>query len=94
MGLLNKRGAELSLNIIIIAIIVLLVLVVISLIFTNKLGAFTKKSGSCEALNGVCVAPEQCTGEFAKVIAGTCTTQDAEGNIIDDPDSVCCLTIG
>lgn len=42
----NKKGAELSLNVIIIAILVLIVLVVLSLVFTNKISPFTKETDS------------------------------------------------
>ena len=90
----NKKGAELSLNIIIIAILVLLVLVVISLVFTNKLGSFRKASETCAAQNGACVDASECVGEYQKVITGTCNTIDAEGKQVIDTDSVCCLRVG
>lgn len=55
---MNKRGAEISLNVIIVAAIALLVLVILSVIFMGRMGIFTKQSAGTEyckvTLNGEC----------------------------------------
>lgn len=51
----KKNGAEMSLNVIIIAVICLIVLVVLIVIFAINSGKFTFGATSCEAKNGFCV---------------------------------------
>ena len=51
---MNKKGVELSMNVIIIAAIALLVLVVLSVIFLGRIGAFGEKAASCAAQGGKC----------------------------------------
>jgi len=69
---MKKNGAELSLNVIIIAVLVIIVLVVLVIIFSGKIQGFTKSSTQTSepyAAN-VCDVPgtgrycsSQCTGE-------------------------------
>ena len=51
---MNKKGAEISMNVIIIAAIGLLVLVVLSVIFLGRVGTFGEKTGDCEVQGGIC----------------------------------------
>ena len=51
---MNKKGVEISMNLIIIAAIGLLVLVVLSVIFLGRLGTFGQKSSDCEVQGGTC----------------------------------------
>lgn len=51
---MNKKAIELSLNVIIIAIIGLLVLLVVSAIFLSRAGVFSTQSSSCEIKGGTC----------------------------------------
>jgi len=66
----NKKGAELSLNVIVIAILVLIVLAILIFILSNKIGGFregvdscTDKGGKCNQLN--CNGPIIKTGDCA-----------------------------
>lgn len=82
-----KRGQGLSLNVIIIAAIALLVLVVLSMIFTGKLGGWTKAQNECAANGGTCVDDASaCTGENAQLMTRySCPNADT--------GEVCCLTL-
>jgi hypothetical protein len=50
----NKKGAELSVNVIIIAVIALLVLVVLFAIFTGRMGIFNVGISDCLGKGGKC----------------------------------------
>lgn len=81
-----KKAQGISLNVIIIAILALLVLVVLAMIFTGRIGIFTKETKSCATLgnNAVCVGDAgECGGQDQKVMGGyTCPEE-----------GVCCLNI-
>lgn len=80
-----KKG-DLSLNVIVIAILALLVLVVLAMIFTGRLAGFTKDVKSCASLkSAACVTDaSECGGDDQKVMGGyTCPTET----------SVCCLSL-
>ena len=64
---MEKKGQELSLTVIIVAVIALVVLVVLIAIFTGKIGTFTKKIGTCRAAGGECVSQSACDGLFQAV---------------------------
>lgn len=50
----NKKGVDISINAVIVAVIALLVLVVLAIIFTGRLGSFSQQAGSCLAKGGKC----------------------------------------
>ncbi len=81
-----KKAQGISLNAIIIATLALLVLVVLAMIFTGRIGIFTKETKSCATLgnNARCVADAfECGGEDQKVMSGySCPEQ-----------GVCCLNV-
>ncbi len=89
---MNKKGVELSMNLIIIAAVGLLVLLVVSAIFLTRIGFFSKQSVNCAIAGGTC-APE-CGSDLYK-------TQDktlVDTTKICPPDTagtnqVCCLPI-
>jgi len=80
---MNKKGAELSMNVIVIAAIVLLVLVVLSIIFLGRIGIFGKSVGDCATKGGVCVAREDCT-DITRLAPGTNCEKD-------EPGTICCV---
>ena len=84
---MNKKGVEISMNVLIIAAIGLLVLVVLSIIFLGRIGTFGQKSGDCEVQGGLC--GEKC-GE-----PGTPTAEYQQRNpLLTCPENqVCCLKI-
>ena len=84
---MNKKGVELSMNVIIIAAIGLLVLVVLSIIFLGRAGVLGQKTQDCEVQGGLC--GEKC-GE-----PGTPTAEHAQRNpLLTCPQGqVCCLKI-
>ena len=51
---MDKKGVEISMNVIIVAAIGLLVLVVLSVIFLGRIGTFGQKSADCEVQGGKC----------------------------------------
>lgn len=88
---MNKKGVEISMNLIIIAAIGLLVLVVLSMIFLGRLGTFGQKSADCEVQGGKCAA------ECGNVDYGT---QGMKKNPlltcepVADEARLCCITVG
>ena len=54
---MNKKGAELSLNVIIVAVLVLIVLVVLIVIFSGRIGKFNEGTQAC---------PGKCADDIAK----------------------------
>ena len=62
---MNKKGAELSLNVIIIAVIVLVVLIVLIVIFSGKTSIFAKITSGCEARGGTCLDGSACPASYA-----------------------------
>ena len=83
----NKKGSEMSMNVIIIAAIALLVLVILAVLLLQK-GGDLSESTSCEGLGGECVADsDSCPlPGIAKPDAG-CVKK---GTV----DSRCCITLG
>jgi len=85
----NKKGAELSVNVIIVAVIALLVLVVLFAIFTGRMGIFSKGIASteaCEARKGKCMT----------IVSGSDTCADTETGIpgmCGDPKKLCCVPV-
>ncbi len=51
---MNKKGVEISMNVLIVAAIGLLVLVVLSIIFLGRIGTFGEKVGECGVQGGRC----------------------------------------
>jgi len=82
---ISKRAQGISINVIVIAALALLVLVVLAMIFTGKLGGWTKAQNECSSNGGLCVSDaSQCTGENAQVMSRyTCP----------NAGEVCCLTL-
>lgn len=81
-----KKAQGISLNAIIIATLALLVLVVLAMIFTGRIGIFTKETKSCATLgnNAACVGDaSECGGSDQKVMGGY-TCPEAQ---------VCCLNL-
>ena len=79
---MEKKGQELSLTVIIIAVIALLVLVVLVAIFTGRINVFAQQTGDCVAVGGECST--SCTGLFKREEAkysGSCPSDR----------SICCF---
>ena len=68
---MNKKGVELSMNVIIIAAIGLLVLVILAVLVINSGGKFQGGTQTCTAKGGICM--DACTGTYAaNPNGGTC----------------------
>jgi hypothetical protein len=89
----DKRAVEISMNVIIVAIICLLVLIVLAIIFTGQTGKFmrgindcAKKGGEdCEKTDAECV-------DKGGVPSGPCIFYDSDGKPdISRDDQVCCV---
>lgn len=84
----NKKGAELSVNVIIVAVIALLVLVVLFAIFTGRMSIFSSSIGSdkaCSQRGGTCtpvVNGGDTCGPGKTGLPGICTTKD----------NLCCIS--
>ena len=52
---MNKKAAELTLNVIIVAVLVLIVLAVLIFIFSGKMTFFNKGLKDCASLGGTCL---------------------------------------
>jgi hypothetical protein len=96
----SKRGAELSLNVIIIAVLCIVVMVVLLYIFGGKIGLF-KSSTTCGAREGTCMQSlgsicssekpimiwtEDCECVGDKGTGKTCNTNGKPGQ--------CCINVG
>ena len=81
----NKKGAELTMNTIIIAVLVLIVLVVIFVIFGKTATNFFLGTSGCTNKNGVCM-PSPCPSGYTNHFGGNpeCETRDG-GRMI------CCI---
>lgn len=89
---MDKKGVELSMNVIIIAAIALLVLVVLSVIFLGRIGTFGEDVAACSTQGGRCAVecgdPDYRTQDFPLA-----------NPTIDCPDTLaeesqyCCLPI-
>ena len=77
MVIKSKKGAELTLNIIIIAAIALIVLVVMLFIFSGKIKLFGQGTESCASKGGAC-SPTGFTAECIK--SGSCVCPDVPEN--------------
>lgn len=75
---MDKKGAELSLNVIIVAVILLIVLVVLVIIFSGKLGLFTKSSEETSAPFKPTVCDVPGTGRYC---SDQCFEGDTEVNL-------------
>lgn len=97
---LKKKSQGISLNVIIIAAIALIVLVILVLIFTGRIGLFTREVSACTNAGGTCVdlgtydtADEACQtvfGRYSKSMAQECT-KTVDGKQVADPSKVCCV---
>jgi hypothetical protein len=88
---MNKRGAELSLNVIIIAALALLVLVIVAIIFMGRTGMFRKESGNCVNMGGYC-STKACNGDYERRVSYDCNL-DGDTNLNEGQtiDGVCCI---
>lgn len=89
----NKKGAELTLNVIVIAAIVLFVLVVLLLIFTGRIGGFNKESAKCENQGGACTLGS--CQDNARQIGTLACDLNGDGDSKDGAgvDGVCCVSV-
>jgi len=67
---MNKKGAELTLNVMIILIILLIALIVLVIIFSGKTSIFSKTTGGCQARGGSCMDGEECPLGYAPAALG------------------------
>lgn len=81
---MNKKGAELSLNVIIIAVLVLIVLVVVVIIFSGRIGIFQKGAAETEQPYKASVCDIPGTGRY-------CSSQCLEGDYEVDMKDFTCL---
>jgi len=79
---MNKKGVELSMNLIIIAAIGLLVLVILAVLVIGSANKTNQGMQSCNLQGGMCVAT--CTGEQVPNSNGLCTSSTK---------SICCKVL-
>ena len=66
---MDKKGVELSMNVIIIAVIALLVLVVLIFIFSGRTQIFAKGTEACSTKQGTCIdSAEACPGPVVSAL--------------------------
>jgi len=89
---MNKKGAELSMNVIIVAAIALVVLVVLIVVFVNKMGVVVTQSDTCANNGGRCVTlAKDCSGTYEQVRSGS--NYICPGKDLQDPkdNEICCV---
>lgn len=70
----GKRGVALTLNVLVIAVLVLAVMVVLIIIFSGRIGSFTRNVESCVGKGGVCEPADidgGCKDSLAPPLLGT-----------------------
>lgn len=82
----NKKGAELPLNVIIIAAIALIVLIIIVFIFTGRISIFGKGLEDCISKTGHECSSQDCDIKTQVPIPGTKCDKEAQ-------PSHCCMNI-
>ncbi|MFW6449477.1 MAG: hypothetical protein ACOCZ6_00355 [Nanoarchaeota archaeon] len=70
-----KKGFQLSLNVIVVAILALIVLVSSTIFFADKFGFTTGELSKCASMNGQCVDEGNCEG---RVVDATCPDSEPE----------------
>ncbi len=82
---MNKKGAELTLNVVIVAIILLITVgVVISFLFSQQTKTSTALN-DCESKRGECMTKEECKNKGGTKIPFECKNSN---------DNICCLVFG
>lgn len=93
---MSKKAIELSMNTVVVAAIVLIVLIVLVLVFTGRIGLFTRGMNDCGAKGG---KSADCTSNTAQCVAsggvpsGSCVFYDSNGNekAGSNKNNICCL---
>jgi hypothetical protein len=90
---MDKKGAELTMNVIIVAAIALLVLIILAVLVFNSVTK-TQKNTGCEALGGKCISDVDCTA--TQETSGGLWSHDygddgARGNC--GADQICCKQV-
>jgi hypothetical protein len=80
---MNKKGVELSMNVIIIAAIGLLVLVILAVLVINSVNKTNTGMQSCNVMGGVCEV--SCVGKGEQITNAACT---------NNARPYCCKIIG
>ncbi len=75
---LNKKGVELSINVIIISALALIVLLIVTIVLMNRTAKFTHSLDSCKEKGGKCTTPDKCDGI------------NLGNSFCENPDQVCC----
>ncbi len=85
---MDKKG-EMSIGIIVTAVLALLVLVILAIIIGMKTGLFSAGVSDCEgAMNGKCVAKgDSCPAGSRQLLTASCGKQSA------NPDRKCCKSL-
>ena len=83
-----KRG-DLSVNIIIVAIIALLVLVIMTVLFSGRMAQWGQQLNSCEDVQGKCDQGFECLEGYTKLPGKYCYDADNK----KDPNNICCIKI-
>lgn len=80
----NKKGAELALNAVIIAVVLLIVAFVITYIFVSKTGKTSETLESCAFKGGTCSDTTTCPEGSVKLPGSTDCTKDSK---------ICCIEV-
>ncbi|MFW5991440.1 MAG: hypothetical protein ACOCQX_04375 [Candidatus Nanoarchaeia archaeon] len=80
-----KKGFQLSLNVIVVAILALIVLVSSTIFFADKFGFTTGELSKCASMNGQCVDEDECEG---RVVDATCPDSESEECCVDETTMV------
>jgi len=81
---MNKKGVEMTMSTIIIAVLVILVLIVLVLIFSKSTRNFFLGTSGCDSKNGRCMEGPRCEEGWANVFTG-----NPQCRAIDE-SQICC----
>jgi len=91
---MNKKGTEISMNVIIVAALGLVVLLILTIMVVNKMGVFGGTSASCDSLvaQGGAVCAPKCGVDDAKDYSIVDPSKNCEP-LDDETKQYCCLKI-
>ncbi len=89
---MDKKAAELTMNVIIIAVLALIVLAVLLIMFSGKMKSFSGGLKECASLGGECKGDVTISDDVVKT--RTCPSgSSAIPNTNCEPQNVCCISL-
>ncbi|MBN2457969.1 hypothetical protein JXB31_02450 [Candidatus Woesearchaeota archaeon] len=87
----DKRGIEMGMNTIVMAVIALAVLIVLLIVFSGRFGLFSGELNNCETTGrGDCIDKTACENYDGRIMDYRCSNDESTGST--SSSTVCCVT--